>query len=379
MTELPQMSAFDREMMQKCLQLAQRAAGKTLSNPLVGSVVVKDGVVIGEGFHPKFGEPHAEVFALKAAGERASGATIYVNLEPCSHYGKTPPCADALIKAKVAKVVTGMVDPDPRVAGGGIQKLRDAGIEVVVGVEEAACRQLNEAFIHRIEHQQPFGILKYAMTLDGKIATTTGHSAWVTSKASRHLVHQIRSTCDAVIIGGNTVRKDNPSLTTHGVTEHNPLRVVMSRSLDLPTNCNLWSDRQAKTLIFTENHDTAQQQKLYTEQTDIITVAALTPKIAMEHLYQQGISKVLWECGGTLAAKAIADGTVQKIMAFIAPKIIGGKDAPSPVGDLDLNLMSDALELKRVSSRANPIQREKRTKVLFDSDILIEGYLSKAP
>ena len=337
MTKPQTISAFDREMMQKCLQLARRAAGKTASNPMVGSVIVKDGVVIGEGFHPEFGQPHAEVFALQAAGEKAQGATVYVNLEPCNHYGKTPPCADALVKAKVAKVVTGMVDPDPRVAGGGIQKLRDAGIEVIVGVEEAACRQLNEAFIHRIKHQKPFGIFKYAMTLDGKIATTTGHSAWVTSKASRHLVHQVRSTCDAVIIGGNTVRKDNPSLTTHGVTEHNPVRVVMSRSLDLPTDCNLWNDNQAETLIFTENNDPAQQQKLHGQQTDIITVAALTPRIVMEHLYQRNISKVLWECGGTLAAKAIADGTVQKIMAFIAPKIIGGTKAPSPVGDLDLH------------------------------------------
>lgn len=359
----PQISAFDREMMQRCLQLAQGAAGQTSPNPLVGSVVVKDGIVIGEGFHPGVGQPHAEVFALQNAGEEAKKATIYVNLEPCNHYGRTPPCADALIKAQVGKVVVGMVDPDPRVAGGGIKKLRDAGIEVIVGVEESACRQLNEAFVHRILHQQPFGILKYAMTLDGKIAATTGHSAWVTSKASRHLVHQLRSTCDAVIIGGNTVRKDNPSLTTHGVTKHNPLRVVMSRNLDLPSDCNLWHDNQAQTLIFTENNHTAQQQKLLSKNTQIITVATLTPKIVMEHLYQQGISKVLWECGGTLAATAIADGTIQKVMAFIAPKIIGGTDAPSPVGDLNLGLMSDALKLKRVSSKA------------IDDDILIEGYL----
>ena len=357
-----QQSAFDREMMQRCLQLAKRAAGKTLSNPMVGSVIVRDGAIIGEGFHPEFGQPHAEAFALRDAKD-AKGATVYVNLEPCNHYGKTPPCADALIKAQVAKVVTGMVDPDPRVAGGGIKKLKEAGIEVVVGVEEAACRQLNEAFIHRILHQQPFSILKYAMTLDGKIATTTGHSAWVTNTASRHLVHQVRSTCDAVIIGGNTVRKDNPSLTTHGITEHNPLRVVMSRSLDLPTDCNLWNDNQAKTLIFTENNNSAQQQKLLSENTQIITVAALTPKTVAEHLYQQGVTKILWECGGTLAARAIADGTIQKIMAFIAPKIIGGTDAPSPVGDLNFSLMTDALELKEVSSRA------------IESDILIEGYL----
>jgi diaminohydroxyphosphoribosylaminopyrimidine deaminase / 5-amino-6-(5-phosphoribosylamino)uracil reductase len=362
MTEQPQISAFDREMMQQCLQLAQRAAGKTSPNPLVGAVVVRDGVVIGSGFHPGVGQPHAEVFALQDAGD-AKGAIVYVNLEPCSHYGKTPPCAEALIKAQVAKVVTGMVDPNPRVAGSGIQKLRSAGIDVVVGVEETACRKLNEAFIHRMLHQQPFGILKYAMTLDGKIATNTGHSAWVTNSASRHLVHQVRSTCDAVIIGGNTVRQDNPSLTTHGVTKHNPLRVVMSRSLDLPADCNLWHDNLAETIIFTENHDPAQQQRLLSKQTNIITIAALTPKIVMEHLYQRGISKVLWECGGTLAAKAIADGTVQKVMAFIAPKIIGGKDAPSPVGNLGLTSMTEALQLKNIEVK------------VIDADILIEGYL----
>ncbi|MDJ0588557.1 MAG: bifunctional diaminohydroxyphosphoribosylaminopyrimidine deaminase/5-amino-6-(5-phosphoribosylamino)uracil reductase RibD [Pleurocapsa sp. MO_226.B13] len=355
---------FDVRMMQRCLQLAQGAAGKTSPNPLVGSVIVKDSEIVGEGFHPEVGQPHAEVFALRDAGEKAKGATVYVNLEPCNHYGRTPPCSEALIKAGVAKVVTGIVDPNPLVAGEGIKKLRDAGIEVIVGVEEAACRQLNEAFIHRVTKKQPFGILKYAMTLDGKIAATTGHSAWVTGKASRHLVHQVRSTCDAVIIGGNTVRKDNPNLTTHGVTEHNPLRVVMSRSLDLPNECNLWNTDIAPTTIFTEtNANPALQKKLLDKQVNIITIAALTPKIVMEHLYQQGRAKILWECGGTLAASAIADGTVQKVMAFIAPKIVGGTSAPSPIGDLGLTLMSDALQLKDVEIRA------------IDSDILVEGYL----
>ena len=356
-------SDFDVLMMRRCLKLAQRAAGKTSPNPLVGSVVVKDGKIVGEGFHPEVGQPHAEVFALRDAGDKAQGATVYVNLEPCNHYGRTPPCSEALIEAKVAKVVTGMVDPDPRVGGGGIEKLRDAGIEVVVGVEEKACRQLNEAFIHRITKKQPFGILKYAMTLDGKIAATTGHSAWVTGKASRHLVHQVRSTCDAVVIGGNTVRQDNPNLTTHNLTEHNPLRVVMSRSLDLPDRCNLWNTEIAPTTIFTENNNTAQQQKLLSKGVNIITVAALTPKIVNEYLYQQGRAKVLWECGGTLAAKAIADGTIQKVMAFIAPKIIGGTSAPSPVGELGLSQMTEALQLKDIEVKA------------IESDILIEGYL----
>ncbi|MBE9047824.1 bifunctional diaminohydroxyphosphoribosylaminopyrimidine deaminase/5-amino-6-(5-phosphoribosylamino)uracil reductase RibD [Pleurocapsales cyanobacterium LEGE 10410] len=362
MTE-PEVSDFDIQMMQRCLQLARRAAGKTSPNPLVGSVIVKDGKIIGEGFHPEVGQPHAEIFALRDAGEAARGATVYVSLEPCNHHGRTPPCSEALIEAQVAKVVTGMVDPDPRVAGGGIAKLRDAGIEVIVGVEETACRQLNEAFIHRVLHKQPFGILKYAMTLDGKIAATTGHSAWVTGKASRHLVHQVRSTCDAVIIGGNTVRKDNPNLTTHGVTEHNPLRVVMTRNLDLPQDCNLWNTDIAPTTIFTENNDPALQQQLFNRGVEIITVAALTPKIVMEHLYQKELAKVLWECGGTLAARAIADGTIQKVMAFIAPKIIGGTSAPSPVGDLDLTAMTDALQLKNIVVQA------------IESDILIEGYI----
>ena len=356
---------FDAAMMRRCLELAQRAAGKTSPNPLVGSVVVKNGKVIGEGFHPGVGQPHAEVFALREAGEAAFGATVYVNLEPCNHYGRTPPCSEALIEARVAKVVTGMVDPDPRVAGGGIDKLRKAGIEVVVGVEEQACRQLNEAFIHRITKKQPFGILKYAMTLDGKIAATGGHSAWVTGKSSRQLVHQLRSTCDAVIIGGNTVRKDNPNLTTHGVTQHNPLRVVMSRSLDLPSECNLWHTDVAPTIVFTENNgNTPLKQKLLDKKVEVITVAALTPKVVMEHLYQKELSKILWECGGTLAAKAIADGTIQKVMAFIAPKIIGGTSAPTPIGELGLSQMTDALQLKEVAVKA------------IASDILIEGYLS---
>ena len=357
-------SAFDIEIMQRCLELARQAAGKTSPNPLVGSVVVQDGQIVGEGFHPGVGQPHAEVFALREAGAKAQGATVYVNLEPCNHYGRTPPCSEALIRARVAKVITGMVDPDPRVAGGGIEKLRKAGIEVIVGVEEAACRQLNEAFIHRITKKQPFSILKYAMTLDGKIAATSGHSAWVTSKSSRNLVHQIRSTCDAVIVGGNTVRQDNPNLTTHGLTEHNPLRVVMSRNLDLPRECNLWNIDIAPTLIFTEdNNNYSRQEELREKGVEIITVAQLTPQIVIEHLYQQQLSKILWECGGTLAAKAIADNVIQKVMAFIAPKIIGGLSAPSPIGDLNLTKMTDALPLKNIQLQA------------IADDILIEGYL----
>ena len=365
MNQKETISPFDIKMMQRCLELARRASGKTSPNPLVGSVIVKAGKIIGEGFHPGVGQPHAEVFALKEAGEAAAGATAYVNLEPCNHHGRTPPCSEALIAAKVAKVVTGMVDPDPRVSGGGIQKLRDAGIEVIVGVEETACRQLNEAFIHRTVNQQPFGILKYAMTLDGKIAATNGHSAWVTGKASRHLVHQVRSVSDAVIIGGNTLRRDNPNLTSHGTSDRNPLRVVMSRSLDLPIECNLWQTDIAPTVVFTQiNSNPSLPKQLTAKGVEVIELDSLTPLAVMQHLYQRELSQVLWECGGVLAAKAIADGTIQKVMAFIAPKIIGGTSAPSPVGDLGLTQMTDALSLERIKMQT------------IDSDILIEGYLS---
>ena len=355
---------LDSQMMHRCIELARRAEGKTSPNPLVGSVVVRDEIIVGEGYHPAAGKPHAEVFALEDAGEKARGATVYVSLEPCNHYGRTPPCTETLINAGVAKVVVGMVDCDSRVSGSGIEKLRDAGIEVVVGVEETACRQLNEAFIQRIEQGKPLGILKYAMTLDGKIAATTGHSAWVTGKASRHRVHQLRSTCDGVIVGGNTVRKDNPQLTTHGVTSHNPLRIVMSRSLDLPENCKLWNVEIAPTLIFTQKDSNPPLQKLLIAKgVEVVELESVTPQAVNGYLFERGLSKLLWECGGILAANAIADGTIQKIMAFIAPKIIGGQTAPSPVGDLGIAKMTDALSLKKVTIQT------------VEQDILIEGYL----
>ena len=355
---------FDSQMMLRCIELARTALGRTSPNPLVGAVVVQDGKIVGEGFHPRAGEPHAEVFALRAAGELARGSTIYVSLEPCNHYGRTPPCSEGLINAGVSKVVVGMVDPNPLVAGGGIARLRAAGIEVVVGVEEAACQRLNEGFIHRILYQRPLGILKYAMTLDGKIATTAGHSAWVTSEDARSEVHQLRSACDAVIVGGNTVRQDNPYLTSHQVAAHNPLRVVMSRTLNLPEQARLWDIQEAPTLVLTEVGSSQTFQKMLREKgVEVVEFNSLTPEEVMSHLYQRGFCSVLWECGGILAASAIAQGAVQKIMAFIAPKIIGGDYAPTPVGDLGLTNMTQALSLERVTWR------------VVGSDCLVEGYL----
>lgn len=295
---------FDQTMMGRCRELARQALGKTAPNPMVGCVVVQDREIVGEGFHPRAGEPHAEVFALEAAGEKARGATVYVNLEPCNHYGRTPPCTEALIQAQVAEVVIGMVDPNPVVSGQGIQRLREAGIKVKVGVETAACQQLNEGFVHRILYQRPFGILKYAMTLDGKIATKTGHSAWVTSPAARNYVHHLRVACDAVIVGGNTVRRDDPHLTTHGVGEPNPLRVVMSRTLNLPPEAHLWETQTARTLVFTEWGIRPEMQQLLKQKgVEVIELSPLNPLTILDHLHQQHCLSVLWECGGVLAAQ----------------------------------------------------------------------------
>lgn len=360
-------SDADKVWMQRCIALARQAAGQTAPNPMVGCVIVRDGEVIGEGFHPKAGEPHAEVFALRAAGDRTLGATLYVNLEPCNHYGRTPPCSEAVVQSKVARVVVGMVDPDPRVSGGGIARLRDAGIEVVVGVEGQACQDLNEGFVHRVCHQQPFGILKYAMTLDGKIATTSGHSAWVSSPPARSYVFDLRSQCDAVIVGTNTVNRDNPQLTSHrDEPGHNPLRVVMSRSLKLPEQARLWQTEVAPTVVFTEGHpNLALEETLQQQQVEVISLPQLTPKAVMQNLYQRGCATVLWECGGTLSAEAIAQGCIQKVLAFIAPKIIGGQFAPSPIGELGFTQMTEALALERLALEQ------------IGADYLLTGYLAE--
>ncbi|KPQ37467.1 MAG: bifunctional diaminohydroxyphosphoribosylaminopyrimidine deaminase / 5-amino-6-(5-phosphoribosylamino)uracil reductase RibD [Phormidesmis priestleyi Ana] len=360
---MPQSVSLDAAMMGRCCELALQAAGHTAPNPMVGSVIVQGEEIVGEGFHPKAGEPHAEVFALQAAGDRAQNATLYVNLEPCKHTGRTPPCSEAIIQAGIRRVVIGMADPNPT-ASGGIQKLQAAGLEVSVGVEGDRCRQINEAFIHRVTHHSPFGIFKYAMTLDGKIATTTGHSAWISGPQSRIQVHRLRGQCDAVIVGGNTVRKDNPHLTNHGQGSHTPLRVVMSRQLNLPLTAHLWNTATAPTLVMTQpNANLEVQQALQVQGVEIISVPNLTPAVVMRQLYERDLMSVLWECGGALAAEAITQGAVQKVWAFIAPKIIGGATAPSPVGELGLTQMSDARSLKNVT--ITPI----------DEDFLLQGYL----
>jgi len=364
-TETPIGTPFDQAMMQRCLQLALKGMGKTSPNPLVGAVVVKNGTIVGEGYHPGIGEPHAEVFALRQAGEQSAGATLYVNLEPCNHYGRTPPCSEAIIDAGISNVVIGIADPNVT-ASGGKQRLEQAGITVLVGVQQTACRKLNAGFIQRSLYQRPLGIFKYAMTLDGKIATTIGHSAWVTDVPARQRVYQERSRCDGVIIGGNTVRQDNPYLTTHGITDHNPLRIIMTRTFDLPPQAQIFQTHEAATLVLTETRDLEQEKALQQNGVEVVQLSPLSPKTAMQYLYQRGLASVLWECGGTLGACAINQGTVQRIMAFIAPKIIGGVTAPGPIGELGFTQMNEALMLEQMNWEQ------------FGNDYLLTGNIAKS-
>lgn len=360
---------LDRYWMQRCLDLARQAEGATAPNPMVGAVVIQDQRQIGAGYHPGAGHPHAEVFALDQAGAGARGATLYVNLEPCNHYGRTPPCTEAILKAGIKRVVAGMVDPDPRVAGTGLQRLRQAGLEVISGVEGAACQRLNEAFCFGILRGRCFGILKYAMTLDGKIATRTGHSRWISGESSRRQVHRLRASVDAVVVGTSTVIQDDPRLTARGVGAlRQPLRVVVSRDLTrLPTTANLWDQTEAQTVIVTgENGDPKRIQSWRDRGIEVEVVADLSPDQVAKRLYQRGCLATLWECGGTLAAAAVQTGAIQKVVAFVAPKIVGGAQALSPVEGEGIEWMSEALTLRDVQFQQ------------VGEDLRIEGYVARS-
>jgi diaminohydroxyphosphoribosylaminopyrimidine deaminase/5-amino-6-(5-phosphoribosylamino)uracil reductase len=244
----------DQQWMERCLSLARSTPQRPSPNPRVSCVIVQGDRVVGEGVHPGAGQPHAEVLALQQAGSLARGATLYVNLEPCNHYGRTPPCTEAILAAGIRRVVVGMQDPNPLVAGKGIRRLQEAGIDVTVGVLERECQELNEGFAFAIVRQQCFGLLKYAMTLDGKSAAATGHSRWISNSLARQWVHQQRAWHDAVIVGSRTVWQDNPRLTCRlaELQGSQPLRVVLSRSLNLPPVAHLWQVEEAPTLVITE-------------------------------------------------------------------------------------------------------------------------------
>ncbi|MGE7763945.1 bifunctional diaminohydroxyphosphoribosylaminopyrimidine deaminase/5-amino-6-(5-phosphoribosylamino)uracil reductase RibD [Peribacillus sp. NPDC096540] len=342
----------DQYYMKLALDLASSAKGKTNPNPVVGAVLVKDGVIAGTGIHRKAGEPHAEVHAFKMAGDYAKDATLYVTLEPCSHYGKTPPCANLVKESGVRRVVVATQDPNPEVAGRGISILRNAGIEVEVGVLEKEAQRLNERFIHNMITNRPFVLSKYAMTLDGKLATHTGHSKWITGEESRHSVHLLRDEVDAILIGIGTVLADNPSLTTR-LPEgggKNPIRIILDSELRVPLDANVVQVSEAKTVIVTQENASVDKIAALSEKgIEFIIVpktdAGLDLRILMEELYKKGITDVLLEGGSEVNASFLRAGLIDKYLIYVAPKLLGGRNSLTPFSGIDVDTMDEAMDV----------------------------------
>lgn len=347
---------LDEEMMAQAIAIARNAVGRTSPNPLVGAVIVRDGRVVATGWHRKAGTPHAEVHALNMAGELARGATVYVSLEPCAHYGRTGPCAKALVEAGVSRVVVAMEDPNPQVAGKGIAILREAGIEVQVGVLEQEARELNEVFLKWMTTGKPFVALKTAMSLDGKIATAAGESQWITNEASRHYTHKLRDMYDGILVGINTAIKDNPSLTTR-LPEYegkNPVRIVVDSKARLPLTSRLVQDGAAETIVaVTEEADKARVAALKAAGVQVL-IAGAGPQVDMALLMQQlgerKICSVLVEGGGTVNFALLQAGLVDRVYAFIAPKLLGGRNALTPVEGEGFAELAQAVELERLTT-----------------------------
>ena len=343
----------DEYYMRLALELAARARGQTGVNPVVGCVIVKGGRIVGLGSHLRRGGAHAEIHALHMAGEEARGATVYVTLEPCSHHGLTPPCADRLIEAGVARVVAAAADPNPKVSGTGLAKLRAAGIETAVGVLEAESRRLNEAFEKYIRTGLPFVTLKAAATMDGRLSAASGDSRWVTGGASREAVHTLRHRHDAIMIGAGTALRDDPSLTTRTpVPGLNPVRIVVDSGLRLPLRLKLFTDGQAPTIVLAaRDADEGRKRALEAAGVEVIGCEIRDGRIdlrdAMRKLGGRGIGSVLLEGGGRLNGAMLAAGLVDKIAVFYAPKIVGS--AGTPLFDWPgAGRMAEAVRLERI-------------------------------
>lgn len=351
--------------MRLALKLAKR--GRTSPNPMVGAVVVKDGVAIGRGYHPGAGEPHAEVFALREAGDRAAGATMYVSLEPCCHTGRTPPCTDAIIDAGIAVVFAAMVDPDPKMAGKGGECLEQAGIECHFGLCEAEARRLNEAYIKHRTTGMPFVTLKLAMSLDGKIATRTGDSKWITNERSRAFVHRIRRESDAILVGGATARLDDPRLTARvGRRVYYPTRVIVTESGDLEPDLSMLREPGQSIVAASKRANAASLRKLEQAGARILTLADRGGRASvadlMRQLAEMGHLSVLIEGGGEIAASALEERVVDKVLFFYAPRIIGGRDAACAIGGIGAGDIASSITLERVRTRR------------FGDDFAVEGY-----
>ena len=359
----------DEMFMREALRAAAHARGRTSPNPMVGAAVVRDGKIISIGWHRQAGTPHAEVHALNMAGDLARGATLYVTLEPCSHYGRTPPCVEAIIKAGVGRVVAAMSDPNPLVAGRGFDRLRAAGIDVTAGVLEDDARRLNEVFLKWITTGLPFVMLKTATTLDGKIATSTGQSRWITSESARRRVHEWRNEYDAIMVGIGTVLADDPSLTTRlDMPSRNPIRIVVDSNAGTPIDANVVADGQSKTIIAVS--DRAPQKNidaLIERGVEVIAAGSgehVDLRMLMKELGAREITSVMVEGGGTLNFGLLSAGLVDRINAFVAPKLIGGRAALTSVEGDGFSDLVDAVELIDVETE------------MIGADILIGGRLS---
>lgn len=361
-------AAQDEKFMRECLRLAQRGAGAVSPNPMVGAVVVHQGKIIGRGWHKQYGGAHAEVNAIAAVENPAllRESTLYVNLEPCSHFGKTPPCADLIIEKKIRRVVIGCKDPFKKVSGRGIKKLREAGVKVSVGVLEEEAERLNEAFIKFHKKGAPFVALKLAQTLDGKSATKTKESKWITSEMARAYSHQLRAEYDAVMIGTGTALADNPALTVRFVKGRNPVRILLDRKLRVPLHANLFKN-DAKTIVITSkvNHKHPKVKALARQDVETCFITEKNDELnlseALDALVEKKLLSVMVEGGAKLISGFLRAQLCDKLHLFIAPKILGA-DALSSVGQLNLRHVEDSIELRELS-----------LKVLGET-LLVEGY-----
>lgn len=354
--------------MRLALRLARKGTGRTSPNPMVGAVVTRRGRVVATGYHRRAGEDHGEIVALKRAGKKARGATLYLNLEPCSHQGRTPPCAQALIRAGIKRVVAGMVDPNPRVSGRGVRQLRRTGIKVDVGLLAGECRRLNEPFVKYITRRLPLVVLKLAASLDGKIAASTGDSKWITGAAARRHVHQLRDQVDAVLVGVGTVLADDPQLTCRIAKGRDPLRVVLDKNLRIPLKVRLLSERHPeKTIIVCGPRPPAKKAKAIEKRGAQVWRLPLRRgeipwPLLLRRLGKLGCLSVMIEGGAATAASALKAGVVDKLLFFYAPKIIGG-EGREMIGPLGIKRISRAKGLKEMEVRK------------IGRDILVSGYL----
>ena len=359
---------YKEKWMRLALSLAKRGEGKASPNPMVGAVLVKDGKLIAKGYHRYFGGPHAEIEALKRAKDKAKGATLYVTLEPCSHYGKTPPCTLAIIKAGVSKVIAATIDPNPLNSGRGIKILREKGIETEVGICEEKAKKLNESFFKFIREKIPFVTVKVGASLDGKIATFTGESKWITTEKSREVAHNLRNKFDAILVGINTVIKDDPKLLPP--SQRKFLRVILDSRLRVPLSSKVLKDqKKAPTLIFTTPKANLKKMRILKNEGIKINVVERGGKVPLKkvlsYLGEFGIMSLLVEGGGEVIGSFFEENLVDKIYLFISPRIIGGKNSLSWVGGKGIDSLDKSPKLK--------ISSLKR----IDEDIFVEGYILK--